>query len=124
MFKTFGICFAFLSGLILAVSVASVGGRVLTAPTSSSTAIQVGENVRITAEDGDRYYGDPTIHAHPNLPHKMLMCGLAFSRNSNDRTAVTYVSGDDGRTWKKTFESDPAVKPNDPICELTANGTA
>jgi len=124
MFATLRICFVFLSTLILAISVVPVSGRIFTAPSSSATAIQVGENVRITAEDSERYYADPTIHAHPKLPHKMLMCGLAFSPKGNDRTAVTYVSGDDGRTWKKTFESDPAARPNDPICELAANGTA
>jgi len=92
--------------------------------TASTAAIQVGKNVRITALDGERGYADVTIHGHPGTPHQLLMCGIAFWPDMNKRTSVAYASADDGRTWKKTFESDPAENPSDPICELTADGIA
>ena len=92
---------------------------------TTNPAIRVGENIRISAQDGARVYADATIHSHPSRPHNLLMCSTAWSSGGNDhRTAVTYASSDDGRTWTKTFESDPADRPNDPACTMAADGVA
>jgi hypothetical protein len=89
-----------------------------------SPAISVGPNVRISTANSDRAHWETRIAADPEHAGTLLACSFIHSSKDDSFHTIVYRSGDDGKSWQPSMESNVSDFVGDPDCIFGLDGSA
>lgn len=86
---------------------------------SHAPAISVGQNVMVSSMDQDRVHDEVQIGAKPGQPSVLTACSMASGLGAENQMDVSYVSVDNGRSWRLIEHTPLGQRFLDPVCLFT-----
>lgn len=84
--------------------------------------ITVGENVRVSTDNGDRPHYELHLAAHPSEPGVLLGAGMSWIGDENKYAVVAYRSTDGGDHWTESTEIEREGSSMDPAVAFGPEG--
>jgi hypothetical protein len=85
-------------------------------------AIKVGDNVQVSAANGQQVHEQPVVDADPDDPQHLIACSHIFGSEPDHifASSVAYVSFDGGHSWQQSFRAEGIH----PVCAFGHGGLA
>ncbi len=92
-------------------------------PEAVPSIVTVGPNVQVSASMPETMHSEGVILADPTDVRRLLVCSQVHDSTAGSGV-VAYLSNDGGRSWTRTFATEPIDDAGDPACAYDADGAA